>query len=263
MRKSSLLLTLALTVSVGLLSACGSDTASKKTDEKVVKVGTSAGRSPFIFKEGEKVKGFDAEIIEEAAKKAGYKVEWNVSDFEGLFGLLDSGRIDTIANELSVSPERKKKYDFSVPYVYSGSVFAVKKDNNTIKSLEDLKGKTVGVGLGTAGEQELKALNKNNVFTIKTFSEDPTAELNEVGLGRVDAYYNDKVQVETTIKKADLDNVKVGFGPLKWGEIAFPFAKKSEKLEDINKALKELEQDGTLSEISKKWLKVDATKKQN
>ncbi len=70
MRKSSLLLTLALTVSVGLLSACGSDTASKKTDEKVVKVGTSAGRSPFIFKEGEKVKGFDAEIIEAAAKKS-------------------------------------------------------------------------------------------------------------------------------------------------------------------------------------------------
>ncbi len=132
-----------------------------------------------------------------------------------------------------------------------------------IKSLEDLKGKTVGVGLGTAGEQELKALNKNNAFTIKTFSEDPTAELNEVGLGRVDAYYNDKVQVETTITKAKLDNVKIGFGPLEWGEIAFPFAKKSEKLEDINKALKELEQDGTLSDISKKWLKVDATKKQN
>jgi putative amino-acid transport system substrate-binding protein len=147
--------------------------------------------------------------------------------------------------------------------VYSGSVFAVKKDNKTIKSLEDLKGKTVGVGLGTAGEQELKALNKDNAFTIKTFSEDPTAELNEVGLGRVDAYYNDKVQVETTITKAKLDNVKVGFGPLEWGEIAFPFAKKSEKLEDINKSLKELEQDGTLSEISKKWLKVDATKKQN
>ncbi len=135
--------------------------------KKVVKVGTSAGRSPFIFKEGEKVKGFDAEIIEAAAKKAGYKVEWSVSDFEGLFGLLDSGRIDTIANELSVSPERKKKYDFSIPYVYSGSVFAVKKDNNTIKSIEDLKGKTVGVGLGTAGEQELKAVNKNNAFTIK------------------------------------------------------------------------------------------------
>lgn len=112
MRKSSLLLTLALTLSVGALSACGSNAASKKTDEKVVKVGTSAGRSPFIFKEGEKVKGFDAEIIEAAAKKAGYKVEWNVSDFEGLFGLLDSGRIDTIANELSVSPERKRNMTF-------------------------------------------------------------------------------------------------------------------------------------------------------
>ncbi|MED2729147.1 amino acid ABC transporter substrate-binding protein, partial [Bacillus thuringiensis] len=57
MRKSSLLLTLVLTVSVGVLSACGSNTASETTNEKVVKVGTSAGRSPFIFKEGEKVKG--------------------------------------------------------------------------------------------------------------------------------------------------------------------------------------------------------------
>ncbi len=59
---------------MGFLSACGSDTASKKTDEKVVKVGTSAGRSPFIFKEGEKVKGFDAEIIEAAAKKLDIKL---------------------------------------------------------------------------------------------------------------------------------------------------------------------------------------------
>ncbi len=92
-------------------------------------------------------------LLKRLLKKAGYKVEWSVSDFEGLFGLLDSGRIDTIANELSVSPERKKKYDFSIPYVYSGSVFAVKKDNNTIKSIEDLKGKTVGVGLGTAGNK--------------------------------------------------------------------------------------------------------------
>ena len=103
----------------------------------------------------------------------------------------------------------------------------MKKDNNTIKSIEDLKGKTVGVGLGTAGEQELKALNKNNAFTIKTFSEDPTAELNEVGLGRVDAYYNDKVQVETTIKKADLDNMKVGFGPLKWERLHFHLLKRA------------------------------------
>ncbi len=109
------------------------------------------------------------------------------------------------------------------------------------------------MGLGTAGEQELKALNKNNAFTIKTFSEDPTAELNEVGLGRVDAYYNDEsASRNNNCKKADLDNVKVGFGPLKWGEDCISiWLKRGEKLEDINKALKELEQDGTLSEISK------------
>lgn len=252
---------------VGVLAACSSKDSSNrensvKADEKVLNVGTAAGRSPFIYQKDNKVIGYDADVIEAAAKKAGYKVKWTTADFEGLFGSLDSGRIDTIANQLSVTTEREEKYTFTVPYLYSGSVFAVKANNDNINSIDDLKGKVVGVGLGTAAEKELKDINKNNDFTIKTFSEDPTAELKEVSLGRVDAYYNDQVQVNTTIEKAKLDDVKIGFGPTSWGNIAFPFTTDSKKVEDISKALQELTNDGTLKKISEKWLGIDATKKQ-
>ena len=248
-----------------LLVSCGkntSETSSKPSEtnnEKILVVGTPASRHPFIFKENEKVTGYDAEVIEEAAKRAGYTVKWEVGEFEGLFGMLDSKKIDVIACQLNITAERKERYNFTIPYLYSGLVFAVRSDNAEIKAVDDLSGKTIGVGLGTAAEKKLNELNKDNIFVIKALSLDPVAELKEVEFKRVDAFYNDQVQVNIAIDKGNLKDVKVLAEPEEWGSIGFPFTKDNAKFEEINRALEEMKKDGTLKQISEKWLGFDGT----
>jgi putative S-methylcysteine transport system substrate-binding protein len=232
-------------------------------DDNIIRAGTSGDYAPFTYKEKGVVTGFDVAVLEAVAKKIGYQVKWEVADFVGLFGQLDSGRIDTVANQLSITPERQKKYQFTQPYEFSGDVFVVKQNNTSIKSLNDLSGKTIGVGFGTADEQKLRKLLAGKNVTIKTFDEDPVAELNEVVLGRVDAYYNGAVAVNTAISRAKLP-LKVVGEPAAYDEIGLPFARnaRGEALAaKVNAALNELKQDGTLQKISLQWLKADVTKK--
>lgn len=248
-----------------VLVSCNKNDTNNSTDsletneENVLRVGTPATRSPFIFKEGEKVTGYDAEIIEEAAKRAGHEVKWEISEFEGLFGMLDSGKIDVIACQLNITAERKERYNFTVPYLYSGLIFAVREDDTVVKTIKDLEGKTIGVGLGTAAEKSLNDLNKDNIFKVKLLSLDPVAELKEVEFKRVDAFYNDQIQVKIALEKGNIKNVKILAEPEKWGSIGFPFKKDNIKFEKINKALEEMKNDGTLKKLSEKWLGFDAT----
>lgn len=248
-----------------VLVSCNKDNTENNTNspetnkENVLTVGTPATRSPFIFKEGEKVTGYDAEVIEEAAKRAGYVVKWEIAEFEGLFGMLDSGKIDVIACQLNITAERKERYNFTTPYLYSGLIFAVREDDPTIKTIEDLEGKTIGVGLGTAAEKSLSELNKDNIFKVKPLSLDPVAELKEVEFKRADAFYNDQVQVKIALEKGNIKNVKILTEPQKWGSIGFPFTKDNIKFEKINKALEEMKTDGSLKKLSEKWLGFDAT----
>jgi putative S-methylcysteine transport system substrate-binding protein len=240
-----------------------SQSAFSAGEDNILRVGTSGDYAPFTYKEKGVVTGFDIAVVEAIAKKIGYQVKWEVADFVGLFGQLDSGRIDTVANQLSITPERQKKYQFSQPYEFSGDVFVVKQDNTNIKGIHDLKGKTVGVGFGTAGEHKLRSLLAGKNATIKTFDEDPVAELNEVVLGRVDAYYNGTVAVRTAISRAKLP-LKLLSEPSAYDEIGLPFSRNARGQAlagKVDSALAELKKDGTLQKISLQWLKTEVTQK--
>ncbi|STQ89849.1 transporter substrate-binding domain-containing protein [Iodobacter fluviatilis] len=248
---------------IAALSLAISQNAFSADANNVLRVGTSGDYAPFTYKEKGAVTGFDIAVVEAVAKKIGYQVKWEVADFVGLFGQLDSGRIDTVANQLSITLERQQKYQFSQPYEFSGDVFVIKQDNNSIKNIQDLAGKTVGVGFGTADERKLRSLLAGKNVTIKTFDEDPVAELNEVVLGRVDAYYNGAVAVRTAIGRAKLPLKLLG-KPAAYDEIGLPFARNARGqalASKVNAALGELKKDGTLQKISLQWLKADVTKK--
>lgn len=111
---------------------------------KVIVVGTLAFAKPFVFKENEKLTGFDIDVTQAVAAKAGYQVKFAEYDWRGIFGALDSGRIDTIAYQISVNDVRKQKYYFSQPYSYSNESIIIPADDLTTVSMKDLKGK-VGV----------------------------------------------------------------------------------------------------------------------
>ena len=139
MKKLSILIVI---LSVLVLTACGQsgDKAGNAGDEKVIKVGATADGYPQYYKEDGEMKGFNIDVFEAVFKEAGYEVEWYVQEWSGVLAAMETGKIDTIAN-FAVTPERQEKYNYTDPFYYAATAIGISEENNTIKSLEDLKGK--------------------------------------------------------------------------------------------------------------------------
>jgi len=242
-------------------------TVSEATDdvskEKLnIIVGTSGGYKPYTYlDENSELTGFDVDVWKEIASRLGATVEFETADFSGLFGLLDSGKVTTIANQITVTDARLEKYDFTDAYVYYGAQLVVKSDNDEIKSLEDLKGKKVGVSLGSNYEQIVKDFDVNNEIDVITY-ESYQGSLQDVSIGRIDAVLNDKLAGLIAIEESGL-NIKFGGEHIKTLKNAFPLLKTDDNKELIalvNEVLNEMRSDGKLSEISLKYFPVDITK---
>ncbi|MGB3368226.1 MAG: amino acid ABC transporter substrate-binding protein [Acidaminobacteraceae bacterium] len=225
-------------------------------------VGMSGGYKPYTYlDENTELTGFDVDVWKEIASRLGATVEFETADFSGLFGLLDSGKLTTIANQITVTDERKEKYDFTDAYVYYGAQLIVKSDNDDIKTLEDLKGKKVGVSLGSNYEQMVKDFDVDNEIDVITY-ESYQGSLQDVSIGRIDAVLNDKLAGLIAIEESGL-SIKFGGDAVEKLKNAFPLLKTEDNKELIilvNGALNEMREDGKLSEISLKYFPVDITK---
>lgn len=254
MNKKLTILSILLVITVVLAGCAGGE------DEKVLKVGLEGTYPPFNFEnEAGKLTGYDVEVAREIANRIDYKIKFVPTKWSGMFGALEARKFDMIVNQVAITPERKKKYAFTQPYVYSGAQLIVKEGNDEIKSLEDLKGKKVGVGLGSNYEQIVNEFDQNNQIEVKTY-EVLLDTLHDVGIGRIDAALNDKLVAGINIKKSDLD-LKLAGDPVKKVVNGIVLRKgNDELLEKINSALTAMKQDGTLEEISKKWFGVDVSK---
>lgn len=95
----------------GVLSGCGSKAVNKASSNetaKVIRIGTSGGYYPYTFmNKKNKLDGFEIDVWNEIGKRTGYKPEFVTASFSGLFGMLDAGKIDTIANEITITVKRK------------------------------------------------------------------------------------------------------------------------------------------------------------
>ena len=180
--------------------------------------------------------------------------------FSGLIGALESGRIDTVANQITITPDRAAKFAFSQPYVYDGAQVVVKKGRETeITGVDSLRGRTVAVNLGSNFEQLLRELPFADDIDIRTYESNIEQD---TALGRVDAFVMDRVSSAQVIKESPLPLALAGPA---FSEIqnALPFRNDAEgqALRDrLDAALTELKADGTLKAISEKWLDLDVTK---
>ncbi|WP_136798596.1 MULTISPECIES: amino acid ABC transporter substrate-binding protein [Desulfosediminicola] len=225
----------------------------------VVKVGMSGRYFPFTFVQMDKLQGFEVDLWNEIAKRNNYIVEYVTANFSGLFGLLETGRIDTISNQITITPERSAKYLFSEPYVIDGAQLVVKRGNGEIQGVDDLDGKTVGVNLGSNYEQLLRELDIEGTIKIKTYD---TGIEHDVALGRTDAFVMDRLSTVQLIKKANLPLEPVG-EPFERIENAWPFVNNAQGVQlrdEVNSALRAMRADGTLGAIAVKWFDADITK---
>ncbi len=230
-----------------------------QADDHAIRVGMSGGYFPFTFVEQDELQGFEVDVMEAVAEEMDVEVEFVTANFSGLFGMLESGRIDTIANQTTITEERAAKYAFTEPYVYDGAQVVVKAGNEEVQGVEDLKGKTVAVNLGSNYEQLLRELPYADEIDIRTYESNIEQD---TALGRVDAFVMDRVSASQVIKEKPLPLALAG-QPFSRIRNALPFRDTEEDraLRDrVNAALASLRESGKLQAISEEWFGTDITR---
>ena len=233
--------------------------AGTAASAETIRVGMSGGYFPFTFVKQDKLQGFEVDLMNAIAAETGDTVEFVTMSFSGLIGALESGRIDTIANQITITPDREATFAFTQPYVYDGAQIVVKEGNEGgITGPESLSGKSVAVNLGSNFEALLRDLPNAADIDIRTY--DSNIE-QDVALGRMDAFVMDRVSTGQVIAKSPLPLEMAGQS---FSEIrnALPFRKDEAGLalrDRIDAALTTLKENGTLADISRKWLDADVT----
>ncbi|KMY53793.1 amino acid ABC transporter substrate-binding protein [Bacillus sp. FJAT-27231] len=240
-----------------LLSACsnsGSETAGKENkDEKMLVIGVDDKFAPMGFRdEQNEIVGFDIDYARAAAEKMGEKVKFQPIDWATKESELSSGRIDLIWNGYTITDERKKKVLFTKPYLKNAQVIVTKADSKITK-INDLEGKVVGLQSLSSASDALNANPiKSKIKSVTEFSDNVMA-LTDLRSGRLDAvvidevvadYYMSKEKGSFKVLEESLAPEEYGVGVKKGNE---------ELLEKLQKALDEMNEDGTAAEISKKW----------
>lgn len=194
--------------------------------------------------------GYDVDIIKAIAKAEGFNVTVRNMAFDGLIPALISNNIDIAINDITITPERAKRVDFSQRYYIAGLGIVVNADNNTIKTAKDLEGKRLAVSIGSTGEEAARKIRDAKVRVFNSLNE-CYLELSNRG---VDAVVND-------IPTNDYYVVTAGKGKAKSLPVALTAedlgiaVKKGNKelLAKIDSGLAKIKANGEFSKIYQKW----------
>lgn len=232
-----------------ILSACSKESGTTSADGKQeFRYAMSGLYKPFNYKENGKLVGFDVEIGEALAKKMNMKAVPVTNPWETLIQGLQAKKYDVILGSMAITEDRLKAVNFTNPYYRSGAQIFVTKNNTSISSAEDLKGKKVGVVKAST----FKTLVAKQTDQITEYDSDITA-LMDLEPGRIDAVVTDQM-VGLRMMKEGKSNIKDAGKPLSLDEMAIAVRKDDKELMNkLNKALDEIIQDGTYEKISKKW----------
>ena len=276
MKRKILSLILTGVLVVGALTGCGSGSSSETantsnpTDSgsqaETVQVGTMGTYSPYSFEdESGKLTGYDLEVLRKVEEvDPSLHFEFVAGEWESLFVGLDADKFQMLANQITSNEERQEKYYLTENTYYNCvAQLIIKKGRTDINSLEDLKGKKIGLTVGDSFTLLVEKWNEehDNILTIEYYSEDITTILQDIANGRVDATVNDPA---VAVDKAETQGLEVQpAGERLSSDPTYFIFKKDEKgkeLRDkVDAALAKLIADGELSKLSKEWFGADYT----
>jgi glutamine transport system substrate-binding protein len=228
------------------LTACGS---SGKLE-----IGTDNSFKPFCYlDENGKVVGFDVDLWDAIAKEAGIEYELKPMEFKGIINSVKAGTLDAAIAGITIKDERKEQVDFAMPYYNAGLMVLVAADNNDIQSVGDLKGKVVATKTATTSYDY--AMELEGVKEVKPF-EDIAQAYQELMNGRADAVIFDAPNVADFANSDGKGKVKT-VADIQTGEqYGIALTKGSKHMNDINKALQTVIDNGTYAELYEKWFGV-------
>ncbi len=237
--------------------------AENGVEDRVIRVATPGNYAPFTMYEEltREWSGFEIELWRTIGEKIGYQIQFIHIDTPAAFAEVDLGRADTVAKQISITPVRRQKYDFTQPFFFSPYCLTVREDNDEIASWKDMEGKTLALREGSAMNEFVALLDPDNKVK-KAIYESGNSALHETAMGRVDAYpfaylilpYRLKKNPELKLKSVDVEN------PIYTEINAYPFARTERGqmlLKLTDEILTRMIADGSYAELCKKWFGLD------
>lgn len=237
------------------LTACGDDDAASGADGSALKdeytVVSDTSFVPFEFKEDGEYVGFDIDLIHAIADEAGFKIDFETTNFDGIIPGLQTGQFDIAIAGIGITEERAEKIDYSDPYYESGLRLAVAEDNDSIDGIEDLDGLTVATRLGSTSA----AFIEENIGGAEA---NQYEQLDQAYLavenGSVDAILYDAPNVAYYIQTEGEGKLKMVGDLYQAEDYGIAISQGNEELvEAINEALETLQENGEYDDIHKKW----------
>ena len=247
--------------STGTVDLSNADGLLKQVlDKGTLVAGMEGNWAPWSYHDLDtnEVIGYDADTARAIGEKLGVEVQIVEAPWESLFAGLDDGRYDIVINGVEVTDERSEKYDFSEPYAYIHTALVVRKDNEEIKSFDDLKGKKTVNSIGST-YMELAESYGASAAGVSTLND----TIQNVIDGRADATLNADVSIYDYLNQQPDANIKIVATTEDASHVAIPIRKGDETAsfeKAVNAAIEELKADGTLAELSEKYFGSDVTK---
>jgi polar amino acid transport system substrate-binding protein len=240
-----------------------------------LRVSTDPNYAPQSFYDQStgKWQGFDIDVATEIAKRMGLQIEWKTPNWNNITSGHWADRWDVSVGSMTVTPERAKVLDFTTPYYYTPASYAVNKDNTTITGVNDLNGKKIGVCGSCTYEAYLQHKLKIPGETINfqvdnaqivSYSTDAVA-IKDLELGdgvRLDAVISALPTLQEAVKKGE--PIKIIGEPLYYEPLAAAIDKSSDLdptslVDKVSSVIQQMHEDGTLTQLSKKWYGQDLT----
>ena len=230
-------------------AAAGVTIESIKAKGELV-VASNAEYPPFEMLDGDKFVGIDMEVAQAIADKLGVKLKIDNMSFDAVLAAIPTDKCDLGMSSLSITDERKKVMDFSDPYMETSIKMIVAKDS-TIATLDDLKGKKIGVQLGTLADTTVASFVEGAEVSRMNKDSDAVMELIN---GRVDAVMTDSAPAQALVDK-NSDKVKLVEEPLSSDKLAIATKKgNTELITFVKGVLKDMQADGSFQKIVDKYI---------
>ncbi len=250
------------------LAACGekkeeepqtsADLLETIKDRGYITIATEGAWSPWTYHdENDELVGYDVEIGKAIAEKLGVEAQFVETGWDSILAGVDSGRFDLACNGVGNTPDRAEKYNFSTPYAYISTVLVVNGDNTDITSFEDLAGKTTANTASSTYAQKAEGFGATNT-PVDSLLETLELLINN----RIDATLNAKVSINDYLREHPDANIKI-IAETDPEIVCIPVRKSEESqtlLDEINRCLEEMREDGTLAELSVKYFGIDQTR---
>ncbi|NOY88791.1 MAG: basic amino acid ABC transporter substrate-binding protein [FCB group bacterium] len=243
-----------------IVIGCSRQNNKNLSARTTLRIGTDATYPPFetINPETGKPEGFDIDLISSVCKINGWQPDFILTPFDGMIPGLNSKKYDVVISAMTITPQREAVVNFSRPYYLAGQSIAVPVNDSMIFAVKDLKGKRVGVQLGTTGELMAKNMDGVEVYSFDNIG----AAFIDMDNGNLDAVLNDFPTTQTYIKRHHTAKI---VGKILSEEHYGIAVRKTDTqlLEKINRALEKIKQSGQYSTLHIKWFGIPPLRKSN